>query len=351
MAEPLNDSSAADYRTLSIAVAQHHKFAIIALPNARTGECPAPLVHLPTPFAATRGLPATALATWQHNIGQFHRDELEQTTLFLWAVRPSAHAEVLDAENRALSREVYRLYLGLLLAVPYFCAGRPTLVTGANADGEARARSLTTYQRTWFTLGAPKPHLSTGKLKLAATIAAALSDHDAFNGKRRIERALRTFRQACESGDLDFRLHQFVRCAEGFAVPPFKQSGKQFTKRLARICAGRCTKVLEQLYTIRGGIEHLHGPFDRLPQYSHRRRHRLLLQRCVQAEAFARYLLVTYFQHPALWTHFADRPSVDAFWALRPAKLKELWPTRIAFDRILDQFEHESVDSYIEDDD
>ena len=185
--------------------------------------------------------------------------------------------------------------------------------------------------------------MSRAKLRLVAKLALALRDHDNNPGKDRIQRALRAFRQACEAPYLDERLHEFVRCAEGFANPPFGQSAVHFAARLSRLCAGRSRHDLKQLYAIRSGIEHLHGLESRLPKVSKRRRFQLMLMRCAQAEALARHLLTTYLLNPALWRHFRDRSAIDAFWALPPSKLRGLWPSRLGLASVVRHFDSDEV--------
>lgn len=322
-----------------IEVARDFKFAVLAPATPRVSSTLGPLVPFEE-FAFTSSLPAGALDTWLDGIGRFHRDELAEQSFFLWAVRHSESPDVLDHENDELQRDVYRLYLGILIAVPFFSCGRLTSLTGANADGVARVRSLTTYTRTFYTLGAPIPSLTVSRARLATKIARALRLHDEQVGQGRFVRTLRTFREACESGNLDQRLHQFVRSAEGFAVPPFRQSGEHFARRLGRLCAGAAKRQLRELYTIRGGIEHLHGPFDRLPKLSKRKQHLRLLVRCFEAEALARYLILTYLANPPLWSHFASRSAIDAFWSLKPSKLRALWPSRIHYPLIAKEFNY-----------
>jgi hypothetical protein len=293
-------------------------------------------------------LPPNALDTWQDNIGRFHRQELERCGLFLWSLGPSAHPENLDNENEELGKRAYCLFLGLLIGVPYFSAGRLTRLTGANADGTTRARSLTTFPRSWYTLGAPAPRLSTAKIRLAAKIAAALLNLPGLGAdKGRIGRSVRIFREACESANLDDRLHQFVRCAEGLSVPA---NGKEFTARLSRICAGRCKKHLEEMYRVRSGIEHVHGPFERIPKRVRcRDRQEFLLMRTVEAEALARYLLTAVLLQPPLWTNFRDRGTIKALWQLPARKFNRTWPSKLAFPAILRAFDHADVPQHAAD--
>lgn len=325
---------------MPVEVAPGYKFAILALPNARGGGAPASLI-LPDGYAVSQDPPATALDTWLENIGRFHRDELAECKFFLWALAPSRAPDILDEENKSLGRQVLYFFLGLLLAVPYFSAGRLTSLTGANADGTTRVRSLTTFHRTWFTLGAPPPALDVPKLRLAARLATSLVQHDRRPRGGRFDRSMRAFRVALESADLDERFHQFVRSAEGFAAPA---NAVQFTDRLARFCSGRCRQHLNQIYRIRSGIEHLHGPYDRMPKGSSKRqRFSILLQRTVEAEALARYMLVSYLLQPDTWPNFESRPAIDAFYSLPRAKQRALWPTKLHFPSILRDFDFVAV--------
>ncbi len=319
-------------------VAKGYKFAVIAIPGSAAGRCPRSLLDFGNGLAASAGLPAAALDTWNENIGTLHVRELAETNLFLWSLRKSASPEVLDDENEQLARDVYCLYLGLLIAAPDFSGGRVTALTGGNSDGTARVRSVTTYARSWRAPGAVPGSLTASRMQTAARLAIALRKHSSRPGHR-IVRAMRAFREAREAPELDLRLHQFVRCIEGFVVPPFRDSAVHFADRVALVTVGRRRRALKELYRIRSGIEHLHGPYDRMAKRPAGGKLLRLVQRCIQAEAVARYMLHTYLLQPALWSTFRRRSSVDAFWQ-QPAKyLRKHWPSRIAFDSILASFD------------
>lgn len=326
----------------TINVAPGYKFAVLAVAQSAAGAAPRSLINLGTGFAASDALPAGALVTWENNIGRFHRDELAATNVFLWALRRSRNPAVLDHENDKLARRVYQLYLGLLIASPYFANGRLTLLTGANEDGEVRARSLTTYNRTYRSPGIAVSPLTVPRLKRAAELALALVRHSSKPSHRAV-RSIRAFRQACEAVELDLRLHQFVRCLEGFVAPPFGKSAVHFADRVRRLCVGRSRRELRELYAIRSSIEHLHGPYDRMPKSPKGGRVIRLLQRCIQAEATARYFLLTYLLHPGLRATFANRAGAEQFWSMDTRRLRRAWPTRLGFASILRGFSVEDA--------
>lgn len=293
-------------------VLRGRKFAVLALSESRAGPSPSKLLDWGDGFAVSDSLPRNALQTWEAQLGTIHRDELSKCRLFLWALRPSKAPQILDDENRDLQRNVYQLYLGLLLAVPYMRHGRMTSLIGAATDAP-RVRSLTWYSQTFYTLGSPYAPLTISRLRDAHRIAKALVDHTRRPSHRMV-RALKTFRQATESPDLDVRLHQFVRVIEAFLAPPFGKSAKHFGDRFAAINSRRGAAVARECYEIRSAIEHLRGPFDGMAKRPAGGKHRRLIRRTIEAETIARYLLFSYLTHRELWVHLRTRKTVEDLW-------------------------------------
>jgi len=326
----------------TVAIATGNKFAVIAVPDSTAGYAPAPVIPLGDGFAVSHALPGTALETWRERLGGIHIEELEKTGLFLWSYRESSTPRMTDNESRQLEKDVHRLYMGLLMGVSNFSNGRLTAISGGNDGGGARVSTLITYPSTWRTPGSSCPPLTISRLRLAAQLAKALRQHTDKPDHRAI-RALRAFRQAAEARTLDMRLHQFVRSIDSFLN---SHDAKQFAKRLGRVCAGRSKGALDELYGIRSGIEHMHGPFKRMRKNPRGGRLLRLAHRCTQAEAIARYMLQTYFLRPSLWPTFEQVPDIDAFWKLPTRQLRPLWGPLLHFPSILrdfslDLFKHE----------
>jgi hypothetical protein len=302
-------------------VLKGRKFAVLALPESRSGPSPASVVDLGDGFAVSSALPDGSLRTWQDQLGTIHRDELDKCNLFLWALRASKAPQVLDRENVDLRKKVYQLYLGLLLSVPYMRHGRLTSLTGA-ATESATVRSLTWYPQTFYTVGSPLAPITIRRLRDAAEIAKALRRHSRV-ATHRMVRSLRAFRQATESPELDIRLHQFVRAIDAFLAPPFGKSAVRFGERFAAINGDRGRAVAKECYEIRSAIEHLRGPYDGMRLHPRGGRHRRLVRRTIEAETIARYLLFTYFAHRELWPRLRSRTSVDELWHHGAYELKE----------------------------
>ena len=318
----------------TVAIAPGNKFAVIAVPESTAGLAPGPVIDLGDGFAVSHALPAGALDTWKERLGGIHTEELERTGLFLWSFRESATPEVLDDENRQLERDVLRLYLGLLVGMSNFSNGRLTVISGGVEDNVARARTLTTYPRTWRTPGSSCPSFTIARLRRVGELAKALRQHTNKPDNRGV-RALRAFRQAAEARELDLRLHQFVRSTDAFLD---SHRAEQFSQRLGRVCAGRCKAALDELYGIRSGIEHLHGPYKRMVKNPRGGRLLRLAHRCTQAEAIARYMLQTYLLQPSLWSTFEQVSTIDALWNSPTTRLRSLWGPQLHFPSILRHF-------------
>jgi len=326
---------------MTIEVRPNYKFAVLAVPETRGRHAAATLVRLSPEYAVSTALPHKALESWRDDIGRFREEQLQTCSLFLWAFHESRNPDVLDEENEVLSDEVYRLYLGLMLAVPYFSGGPLTLLTGSNADGTARVRSMSSFDRSHHTLGAPEADISMPRLRTAARLAAAFRAHESLPGSERMERSFRAFREASESPYIDTRLHQFVRAAETLVAPP---DGATFTNRLARVCAGNSRPALKEIYTLRSAIEHLHGPYERMPaSLSKRQRRWRLLMRTLQIEALSRYMLVNYLTTPELWPQFSTLRGVKLFWTQPNRELKKHWPSRLGLTHLLRDFDVAAV--------
>ena len=108
------------------------------------------------------------------------------------------------------------------------------------------------------------------------------------------------------------------------------KSGTELARKLAPICSGHSRHNLEQMYRIRSKVEHLHGPERALSgSYSAKKKHHVLVERTVQAEALSRYLLTTALGRGGLWRRFVSRRGARAFWQQSPTKIRAEWSSVI----------------------
>ena len=107
----------------------------------------------------------------------------------------------------------------------------------------------------------------------------------------------------------------------------------------------RSRPYLEEIYAIRGRVEHLRGPYHDTPRHlSDRARNVRLFQRCHLAETLSRFCLRHYLSTPSLWSHFESDQAAAAFWALKRAERQRLWALRLHVPTVLQDFDPTAVD-------
>jgi hypothetical protein len=116
------------------------------------------------------------------------------------------------------------------------------------------------------------------------------------------------------------RIHQYTRCLDGLTVPPGGGTGKKFADRMALIVGPAHRDLFEEIYAIRGAVEHLREndytePFDRAKRLD-------LVKKAGIVEYVARSSLVRILETKSLWQYFKTKPSLMAFWDL-PATNRE----------------------------
>ena len=96
-----------------------HKYATLALEVIRPTFHFTDALELEPGMFVARELPHAVPAHWREWLGSIRVDDLSKANLFLFAHSSSATPRILDADNKALSDFIHRLYFGLLIAVPY----------------------------------------------------------------------------------------------------------------------------------------------------------------------------------------------------------------------------------------
>jgi hypothetical protein len=123
------------------------------------------------------------------------------------------------------------------------------------------------------------------------------------------------------------RIHQYTRCLDALTIPPGGGSGKKLGDRMALIVGPAYRDLFEEIYAIRGAIEHLREndymePFDRAGRLD-------LMKKAGIVEYVARSSLVHVLETKPLWEHFKTKPSLLAFWDLTHADRASLWGATI----------------------
>lgn len=294
-----------------------------------------------------RRLPIPFSQFWVDNLGHLRVNELKQGDLFILAQDHAKAPDILDAENQQLLKRVWRFYFALLVATPYISHQRGMKVTGADAGDGANIRQVQEISSVHFTFGSPKQDLGLEHLNCAATIADAIDRLSGGGEHSRFWRITHAFYDAVRAQEPGQRIHQFVRCVEGFILPSPGRTERQFVSRTELFVGPRHHDTMRNLFEIRSAVEHLHGPLSAITAATERERRLVLLLRACEAEALARHCLRRLLMTPPLEEWFEDDTRLADFWKLSEADRRALWGPLLDFQAASDAFSSR----YIDDDD
>lgn len=301
------------------------KYAVVALrTNAQLPAAPVEIV----PGLWVSGSPIVPMgALWKEWLGSIRAEQIERCNLFLLVRKVSAAIGILDGENIELQDRIWKYYVGLLLSARFVTDGKPILATGAHRGHDIEIRQIADLDRPSHAPADFKRKLDIQEVYRAATTGDQMHQFFASlpaGGAWRLNRVLSLYTRARSLTEIVDFIHQYTRCLEGLTVPPIQGTRKGFAERSSGLFARAQHKSLfEELYAIRGDIEHLHE-YRHLEVFD--RAHRIeLLRKAGIAEYVARCCLSRIFERPALWPHFRTTATIQAFWDLPQADREKLW--------------------------
>jgi len=301
------------------------KYGMIALPSVLVGPDVPDRVDLGGGLWTATRLPLGLPDHWREWIGSLRARTLAEGDLFLVASGPSEHPGVLDAENELYVTQAYDLYLGLHVTDVVVAHESPYRLTGANRDGDIDVRSIGELRVPHWVFGTPLTRLSQRDLEAAAIIAGSVAETRTAGGFERLGRALRAFYDGIHDDRVDERIHQFLRCVEGFVIPePGRTLARLRSRTEAFLGPGHHERVGEW-FDIRSAVEHLHVSHDSVPGGSLRDRLVRVMRMAWEVECLARDCLRRVLSDPELRDWFATDDRLGAFWELDEAERRELW--------------------------
>jgi hypothetical protein len=326
------------------------KFAAIALPYPWVADNLPEVTLIGPDLWATRRLPFALGNFWRDTVGSIRADELAESKLFIVSTTSSGESSTLDVEPSNLEARVYHAYWGVLLTGFMRC-GKPLRFRGGKLpNGTVEVVSIGDVEHPHHTLGTPIPNtaFSADRLLLAGRVADGLGAIVQHQPPRlRINRVLHAFFAGINEVDAANRLHQFVRCIEGFILPARSATERQFKSRTELFVGPRYHSDFEEIYRIRSSVEHLHGPFKDIVRATERARRLGLFERAIQAEDVARYCIRNFLLNSSIWPHFNDDSSAEAFWTLPAHERQTIWGNVINFAAVKQIFDPD----YVNDDD
>jgi len=259
---------------------------------------------------------------WEKWLGTLKVEELGEANLVFVAHAPATQLDSLNDENEALAYRIQRLYFAFLMAVPYVGHDVGLALGGTYGGDGIDVRSVSEYDRLPVPLGCHGFVADAGTFRLVAELEAALRKIEAEKAYRRLWRVLRAFRAALVADDGGERIHQAVRCIEGFVLPEIGKTRRQFINRGALFLGPGHSELLGKLFDLRSCVEHLHAIHD---QPNTTEQDLALSELSYQAEAIARSCLRRLLLSPALWSHFRDDSALAKFWEAPVEDRQALW--------------------------
>ena len=300
------------------------KFALIAMRTANNLPG-APIELIPGLWASSAPLIPMG-SHWREWLGSIRIEQIERCNLFLAVKSPSQNPHILDQENLDLENVIWKYYVGMLLAARFVTDGKPLLATGARRDLEFQIRQTFDLDRPAHPSADLLHRLSIQEMCRGAEIGREI--HEFFqalppSGAWRLNRILSLYTTSRSILEIVDQIHQYTRCLEGLTVPPIRGTRKVFAERCTLFGGQPNRGIFEDIYGVRGEIEHLHE-YRYLEIFNRSVRLNLLIKAGI-AEYVARCSLSRIFDQPRLWPHFWTTPTIEAFWQLDSSERLRLW--------------------------
>jgi hypothetical protein len=263
---------------------------------------------------------------WKEWLGTIRSQEVERSNLFLLSKVKSQQLGDLDAENTALQHNVILFYAGLLLASRFSTSYEPAMLTGSRRDGEVDVRQKNDFHIPVPCISRRYPGLTATDIETGARFAGKIAQIEkSFHGSGdwRFLRVLRLYQETRTTSDILERVHQYSRCIDGLILPKIGETKRQFKSRTELFIGPKHHDLMGDIYDVRSDVEHLHenrylGTFDRQVRLE-------LLKKEIIVEHIARTSIAFIIENPALWQHFENTTSLEAFWMLPAVDRKAIW--------------------------
>ena len=300
----------------------NEKYAFISI-NGRGMESSLPdELQIESDLWICRKFPFVIPDHWKEWMGEFFYDDVMESNLFLVAKCAAVNLESLDAINKKLTDKVYSLYWGILFADAFRCKGTPYQITGERSENGISIRQIVPLPEIFFTNGIHVCELTHDSAINAQRLAAVFPELSNQSRYLRFFRVLNSFYRALQSNEVHDRLHQFVRCIEGFMLPEIGATRRQFVSRSSLFISPFNSDLIGEIYDIRCDVEHMHSPIKSIRAAN---KGEILENRTIISEHIARYCVQRFLLNRALWVHFEEDERIRSFWSLPADDQRSIW--------------------------
>lgn len=298
-------------------------------------------IELPHGYIAATALPGKPDSHWREWLGSTRAEQLEEADLYIGCKMKSKTPAVLDDENQRLEQRTLCLYWAIHLTGYLRAHLRPIRVTGVLLETGLDVRSVGEMDSPHFLPGTPllRSQIDVLRLNQAAELAVNIDQLYGVEGYPRFKRIFNAFTSGINENLADIRLHQFIRCIEGFILPDIGNTKQQFKSRTELFVGPSQHVLMNDLYDLRSRAEHLHDVLDYFSVLERKEKLLLLYQRAFEAEGIARYCIFHFLSKPELWPYFKNDGSLKSFWNLDKSARTELWGESLEIKELTAQFD------------
>jgi hypothetical protein len=324
-------------------IRQGEKYGLIAIPKASIKSSFPDKVEITSQLWVTTVLPSDLDQDWRSWIGSIKSELLENSKIFLIAKGPSLNPDILNGENSQYLNLVESFYWGLLLTDFFKTGGTPIRLTGAYISSGVDIRQFALLDTVYTTPGTPVISIDEERIKQAADLVRTIEFFRKLHKSTRFSKIMHSFLIGLLADSVENRLHQFVRCIEGFIYPDIGETTHQFKSRTELFLGPKQHNRMGKMYKIRCDIEHLHDPFSSIQGSNYRNRLIELYRKSFEAEALARYCIRRLHRSPDIQQYFETDDALASFWKKELDERCMIWGDKIDIEKITASFDESLI--------
>lgn len=320
------------------------KYAAIAL--SETGcsiEIDQPII-LPDGFVVSSKIPFEITPWWKEQLGEIQCRELEKAELFFITHAKGNSVKVVDDENNSLISKCMDFLSAVQLTGSFRYGADSRVVSGASEDGIITFRKILPIPEATIISGTILESFGLDRAKQSYEIYSSFSkfiktqDEDS-----RIFWAVNCFLDGLCARHVYDKIGNFIRAIEAFILPEDGKTKSQFKSRTELFIGTGKHALIEELYSVRSAIMHLHNPLEIINGNSKTEKFKRLLELGLVAESIARHCLSRFAVNEKLWKHFSEDENIALFWTLNKKEQAELWGQTFDVKKVKNYFDPRGV--------
>lgn len=272
---------------------------------------------------------------WKEWLGTIQVKDIEDSNFYVLKVRDSDNPQILDRENLELIEDLRLFYQALLIAVPYISHSKVTILSGADNYGNIEIRRKISISEAYSPIGCIGKTLNRKTIQVILEIVDSLVKLRVTNEyqNRRIWRILNAYTTGMQSKANENRLHQFVRCIEGFVLPRQGSSTRDMKHRTKLFLGHGFEDRIDRIYKLRSAIEHLHDPYKEIQEKDETEKRMVFGKDAYEAEIIARYCMKNVLLNNTI-LDYLQNDTMSEFWSLPEREREYIWGEKLNMNEV-----------------